>query len=124
MSEAETCWKVRVLRWRLSLWALSYARIEMTQPLAVNSGSTAAIWPLKIDVVALVALRGDLDLEVLAELQRVAVDLVALGVREPHHRHVGQREAVDDLDLERQVAPRGVELGAGDEDVDAGYVLL
>jgi hypothetical protein len=72
----------------------------------------------------LLALRGDLDLDVLAELQRVAVDLVALGVGEPHQRHVGQGEAVDDLDLERQVPPRGIDHGAGDEDVDAGDVLL
>ena len=49
---------------------------------------------------------------------------VALRVGEPHQRHVGQRERVDDLDLDRRVAPLRVERRAVDEDVEAGDVLL
>ena len=96
----------------------------MTQPLAVNSGSTAAIWPLKIVVVERAPVAPALISSSAAELQRVAVDLVALRVRQPHQRHVGQRQAVDDLDLEGQVAPGRIDRGTVDLDVDAGDMLL
>ena len=60
MSEADTCWNVRVLRCAVELVRLVVgADRDDARPAGANSGSTAAIWPLKIDVVARLALSPD-----------------------------------------------------------------
>ena len=77
------CSNVRVLRCAVQLVRLVVGADRDRAAGGEKSGSTEAIWPLKIAVVARLLAGRHLDLELRPELERVGVDLVALLVRDP-----------------------------------------
>ena len=103
---------------------VEHARIARLTPAWPKSGSIATISPLKICFVA----RSPIALTLISTSLpspnlHHGVDVLALGIGDPDHRRVRQRERVAHADLGEQVAVLLLDRSAVDGDGDAGDVI-